>query len=96
MACEHRPSLRVVEEARDYLKAAQLIEQYAYSGNSGLFWPAAMNAGLASELYLKSCLVESDPDHPADTDDPEGFLSSQPGLPVAGQTLPISVDLPQS
>jgi len=81
MACEHLPSLRVVEEAQAYLKAAQLIEQHAYSGNSGLFWPAAMNAGLASELYLKSCLVESDSDHPADMDDPEGFLKLVSGLP---------------
>ncbi|NWA24940.1 hypothetical protein HX866_08555 [Pseudomonas gingeri] len=94
MACEHRPSLRVVEEARDYLKAAQLIEQHAYSGNSRLFWPAAMNAGLASELYLKSFLVESDPDHPADMDDPEGFLKLMSGLPSKHDLLALYEAIP--
>jgi hypothetical protein len=58
----HLPSFQVVSEARDYLKAARLIEQHAYDGNTDLFWPAAMNAGLASELYLKSFLVEPNPD----------------------------------
>ena len=52
------PSFQVVSEARDFLKAARLIEQHAYDGNTDLFWPAAMNAGLASEPYLKSFLVE--------------------------------------
>ncbi|URM27371.1 hypothetical protein LLY42_26710 [Pseudomonas frederiksbergensis] len=57
----HLPCFEVVSEARDYLRAAQLIEQHAYNGNTDLFWPAAMNAGFASELYLKSFLVEPNP-----------------------------------
>ncbi len=77
---ERLPSLRVVTEAREYLEAAQLIERHALSGNSGLFWPAAMNAGLASELYLKSFLVESDPTYTRDLDDPEGYLKLVSGL----------------
>lgn len=68
------PCFEVVSEARDYLKAAQLIEQHAYNGNTDLFWPAAMNAGLASELYLKSFLVEADLQKP-------GFLRPASGLP---------------
>lgn len=81
MIRENLPSLRVVEEAREYLKSAQIIERHALDGDIGLFWPAAMNAGLASELYLKSFLVERDPNHPGDRDDPEGYLKLVNGLP---------------
>lgn len=81
MIRENLPSLRVVEEAREYLKSAQLIERHAQNGDFGLFWPAALNAGLACELYLKSFLVELDPNHPGDREDPEGYLKLMSSLP---------------
>ncbi|WP_288650799.1 hypothetical protein [Pseudomonas sp. UBA5568] len=59
------PSFQVVREARDFLNAALLLEQEGLRGNSDLLLPAAMNAGLASEQYLKSFLVETDPDCPS-------------------------------
>ena len=73
MTREHLPSRWVVVKAREYLRTAPHIEQHAHNGNTGLFWPATMNDGLASELYLNSCLVESDPDHSGDIDDPGGI-----------------------
>jgi hypothetical protein len=73
------PSHQVVSEARVFLKAARLIEKYADNDNTDLFWPAAMNAGLASELYLKSFLVDYDLAHPGEIDDPEWFLSGKKG-----------------
>ena len=50
------PAFQVVREARDFLEAANLLEEAAHSGKSDLFMPAAMNAGLASEQYLKEGL----------------------------------------
>ncbi|WP_409295563.1 hypothetical protein [Pseudomonas sp. KCJK8670] len=59
------PSFQVVREARDFLNAALLLEKEGLRGNTDLLLPAAMNAGLASEQYLKSFLVETDPDCPS-------------------------------
>lgn len=59
------PSFQVVSEARDFLNAALLLEKAGRLGKSDLLLPAAMNAGLASEQYLKSFLVETDPDCPS-------------------------------
>jgi hypothetical protein len=81
MFYEPLPSIWVIEEARAYLRAAQILEISAMEGDTSLFWPAAMNTGLALELYLKAFLVESDPDHPRDMDDPEGYLRLVSGLP---------------
>jgi hypothetical protein len=81
MVYESLPNTWVIEEARAYLRAAQILERSANEGDISLFWPAAMNTGLALELYLKAFLVESDPDHPADMDDPEGYLKLVSGLP---------------
>ncbi len=61
---EHLPSYRVYSEAHDYLDAFRAIIAKAGNGSTDLYWPAAMVAGLACELYLKSFLVEADPDHP--------------------------------
>jgi len=54
------PSNQVINEARLYREAALLLEQNARQGNVDMYWPAAMNAALAVELYLKSFLVESE------------------------------------
>ncbi|MEX6504208.1 hypothetical protein [Pseudomonas zhanjiangensis] len=54
------PDNRVVREARIYRTAALLLEKQSLDGNSDLFWPAAMNAALAIEIYLKAFLVEED------------------------------------
>lgn len=70
------PSHQVVSEARVFLKASRLIEKHAHNGNTDFFWPVAMHAGLASELYLKSFLVDYDLAHPVEIDDPEWFLTS--------------------
>lgn len=59
------PSFQVVREARDFLNAALLLEKKGRAGHSDLLVPAAMNAGLASEQYLKSFIVETDPDCPS-------------------------------
>lgn len=81
MNSESRPNTWVIEEARAYLRASQLIEQHAKNDDLSLYWPAAMNAALASELYLKSFLVESDPDNPGDNEDPQGYLKLVRDLP---------------
>lgn len=52
------PHYLVIAEARTYRAAALLLEQHSASGRTELFWPAAMNAALAVELYLKAFLVE--------------------------------------
>lgn len=72
----HLPAFQVVTEARDFLKAANILQQRAESSDADtdLFLPAALNAGLASEHYLKSFLVESDPAAPS-------FLKLVDGLP---------------
>lgn len=75
------PSTWVIEEARTYLRAAQILEASATDGDTSIFWPAAMNTGLAIELYLKAFLVEPDPDYPAELDDPQGYLKLVSGLP---------------
>ncbi|WP_278412030.1 hypothetical protein [Stutzerimonas kunmingensis] len=54
------PHNLVVTEARTYRSAALLLERHSAAGNTDLFWPAAMNAALAVEIYLKSFLVEQD------------------------------------
>lgn len=73
-----RPSKRVIEEGRTYLKAAEILRKLAFDGDIALAWPAAMNTGLALELFLKAFHVEFDPDSPTDIDDPkfdpEGYL----------------------
>lgn len=52
------PHYLVISEARTYREAALLLERHSISGRTDLFWPAAMNAALAVELYLKAFLVE--------------------------------------
>lgn len=54
------PYNRVVTEAKIYRTAALLLADQSLDGNSDLFWPAAMNAALAIEIYLKAFLVEED------------------------------------
>lgn len=61
----HLPSFQVVTEAKDFLNAALLLEEHGRRSKSDLLLPAAMNAGLASEQYLKAFLVETDPDCPS-------------------------------
>lgn len=86
------PAFQVVREARDFLEAANLLEEAAHSGKSDLFMPAAMNAGLASEQYLKAFLVETDPDKPS-------FVRMRKDLPKGNphdlhhlyQIIPISL-----
>lgn len=78
---ESLPSAWVIEEARAYLRASLLLEQQASEGDAGLYWPATMNSALASELYLKSFLVEADPRFPRSEYDPEGHLRLAVGLP---------------
>jgi hypothetical protein len=81
MDYERLPSTWVIEEARSFLRAAQILEQCASNGDSNLYWPAAMNSALASELLLKSFLVEADPRFPRSEYDPEGYLRLVTGLP---------------
>lgn len=64
MDYERLPSTWVIEEARAFLRAAQILEQGASNGDFHLYWPAVMNSALASELLLKSFLVEADPRFP--------------------------------
>jgi len=59
MDAHHLPSNQVINEARLYRKAALLLERNA-EANTDMYWPAAMNAALAVELYLKSFLVEKE------------------------------------
>lgn len=68
---EQLPSKRVIEEGRQYLRAAKIIKTVALKGNIDLMWPAAMNTGLALELFLKAFHVEFDPNSPMDVDDPK-------------------------
>lgn len=75
------PSSWVIEEARTFLRASLLLEQSASNGEVALYWPAAMTSALASELYLKSFLVEADPRSPRTEDEPEGHLRLAIGLP---------------
>ncbi len=70
----HLPAFQVVTYARDFLRAAQILEKHAIAGETDLFSVAAMNAGLASEQYLKSFLVEQNPASPS-------FLKLVSGLP---------------
>ena len=65
IAKTYLPAFQVVTYARDFLLAAQILEQQALNGKSDLFSVAAMNAGLASEQYLKAFLVERDPKSPS-------------------------------
>ncbi|WP_122665093.1 hypothetical protein [Pseudomonas viridiflava] len=81
MDYESLPSARVIEEARAYLRASLLLEQHGLNGDTALYWPAAMNSALASELYLKSFLVEADPRHPRTEYDPDGHLRLSIRLP---------------
>lgn len=81
MGCESLPNTWVIEEARAYLRASLLLEQSAADGDIALYWPATMNSALASELYLKSFLVEADPRFPRSEYDPEGHLRLITGLP---------------
>ena len=46
------PNLRIARSGFDYQKAAEVLE------DSGLLWPAAINAALAIEMYLKSFLAK--------------------------------------
>lgn len=71
---EPLPSKRVFEEGRAYLRAAEIIKTAAFNGDLALAWPAAMNTGLALELFLKAFHVEFDSHSPEDVDDPEGNL----------------------
>lgn len=81
MDSEPLPSTWVIEEARAFLRAAQILEQGASSGDFHLYWPAVMNSALAAELLLKSFLVEADPRFPRTEYDPEGHLRLIAGLP---------------
>jgi hypothetical protein len=75
---ETLPSRRVTEEGRTYLRVAEILRKLAFNGDMALAWPAAMNTGLALELFLKAFHVEFDPNSPTDVDDPgfdpEGYL----------------------
>ncbi|WP_238349937.1 hypothetical protein [Pseudomonas sp. SWRI111] len=53
MDYERLPSPWVIEEARAFLRAAQILEQGASNGDFQRYWPAVMNSALASELLLK-------------------------------------------
>lgn len=55
------PAYQVVAYAKDFLRAALIIEEAGMNGNTDLLPVAAMNAGLASEQYLKAFLVERNP-----------------------------------
>ena len=81
MDFEPLPSTWVIEEARAFLRAAQTLEKTASGGDTALYWPAVMNSALASELLLKSFLVEADPRFPRSEYDPEGHLRLIAGLP---------------
>lgn len=41
----HLPAFQVVTYARDFLRAAQILEKHAIAGETDLFSVAAMNAG---------------------------------------------------
>lgn len=84
---ETLPSSWVIDEARAYLKASLLLEQHASNGDIALYWPATMNSALASELYLKSFLVEADPRFPRSEHDAEGHLRLSVGLSGNGHDL---------
>ncbi|MEE4695983.1 hypothetical protein V2K91_12125 [Pseudomonas alliivorans] len=71
---EPLPSKRVIEEGRVYLRAAEIIKTAAFNGDVALAWPAAMNTGLALELFLKAFHMEFDSHSPEAVDDPEGYL----------------------
>ena len=81
MDFEPLPSTWVIEEARAFLRAAQILEKKASDGDTALYWPAVMNSALASELLLKSFLVEADPRFPRSEYDPDGQLRLIAGLP---------------
>lgn len=51
------PSLEIIEEGRAYLRSALVIEQ---AGDTNLWRPACVLAGLAMELFLKSFLAKDD------------------------------------
>ncbi len=51
------PSLEVIEAGRSYLKSALVLEQ---TGDTNLWRPACVLAGLAMELFIKSFLAEDD------------------------------------
>lgn len=75
MDYEPLPSTWVIEEARAFLRAAQVLEVRAKNDpDTRLYWPAVMNSALACELLLKSLLVEADPRYPRSEYDPEGHL----------------------
>lgn len=57
MDAHHLPNYQVIYEARLYRNAALLLKRNA-EANTDMYRPAAMNAALAVELYLKSFLVE--------------------------------------
>lgn len=58
MVTSFLPEYRVVSEARIYREAALLLEESARAGRTDLYWPAATNAALSIEIYLKSFLVK--------------------------------------
>lgn len=85
---EPLPSAWVIEEARTFMRAAQILEQRATDDRDpNLFWPAVMNSALACELFLKSCLVEADPRYPRTELDPEGHLRLAVRTPGNGHGL---------
>ncbi|WP_238344670.1 hypothetical protein [Pseudomonas sp. SWRI81] len=63
------------------MRAAQILEQGASIGDFQRYWPAVMNSALASELLLKSFLVEADRRFPRSEYDPEVHLRLVAGLP---------------
>lgn len=74
MDYEPLPSTWVIEEARAFLRAAQILEVAAQGDRDPrLYWPSIMNSGLACELFLKSLLVEADPRYPRSEYDPDGI-----------------------
>lgn len=56
------PRFEVIFEAGLYKTAAEILEKKAISENQDLFFPAAMNAALSIELFLKAFLVEPNGD----------------------------------
>ncbi|EBV3304078.1 hypothetical protein DOH45_23945 [Salmonella enterica subsp. enterica serovar Enteritidis] len=75
MDYEPLPSTWVIEEARAFLRAAQILEvRSQHDHDPNLCWPAIMNSALACELFLKSLLVEADPRYPRSEYDPDGHL----------------------
>lgn len=84
------PDLRVVQEARLYKRAANLLLEHGRAEDSELLWPATMNAALAVELFLKSFLAIDDSKHIANIEGIDvyhGALQMNPAAKKARHNL---------